>query len=236
MKLQGREPVVLGREEAYIGVLIDDLVTKGTREPYRMFTSRAEYRLLLRHDNADFRLREKGYATGLVPEHEISRFRGKRSAVLEETDRLRSERVKPTEKINEELSRLGTTAISEDTGLDKLLRRPEIRYSFIRDNAPAPISLSPEIENLVEINVKYEGYIQRQSEAAEKLKKFGTKKIPAGLDYGTTPGLSREIVEKLTEVQPETIGQALRIPGITPAAVSIILIAVEGFWRKNAKS
>jgi tRNA uridine 5-carboxymethylaminomethyl modification enzyme len=236
MKLQGKEPVVLGRDEAYIGVLIDDLVTKGTREPYRMFTSRAEYRLLLRHDNADFRLMEKGYEAGLVSEQAISRFREKKTAVREEIGRLQRERAKPTEKINSELAGLGTTTISEDTQLDKLLKRPEVKYSFIRSNAPAPAGLSPEAENLVEINIKYEGYIQRQLEAAEKLKKFDTKKIPGGLNYKTTPGLSREIVEKLTEVQPETIGQALRIPGMTPAAVSIILVAVEGFWRKNAKS
>jgi tRNA uridine 5-carboxymethylaminomethyl modification enzyme len=236
MKLKGRGPLVLGREEAYIGVLIDDLVTKGTREPYRMFTSRAEYRLLLRHDNADFRLIEKGHDIGLVSDTTIGRFREKKQILEAEISRLQRERIKPAPEINSALGELGTAPITEDMSLDKMLKRPEIRYAFIKKNAPAPQGLSPEVENLVEINTKYEGYIHRQAEAAGRLKKFETKKIPEGLDYKATPGLSREIVEKLTEVQPETIGQALRIPGITPAAVSIILVAVEGFWRRNAKS
>jgi tRNA uridine 5-carboxymethylaminomethyl modification enzyme len=235
-KLTGREPLVLGREEAYIGVLIDDLVTKGTREPYRMFTSRAEYRLLLRHDNADFRLIEKGHEIGLVSDEAVEKFRGKKHEMEEEIGRLQRERIKPTAAINAALTGLGTTPMTEDMTLDKMLKRPEVRYSFIKEYAPAPREITHEVETLAEINIKYEGYIQRQVEAADRLKKFDTKKIPEGLDYNTTPGLSREIVEKLTEVQPATIGQALRIPGITPAAVSIILIAVEGFWRKNAKS
>jgi tRNA uridine 5-carboxymethylaminomethyl modification enzyme len=235
MKLKGMEPVVLGRDEAYIGVLIDDLVTKGTREPYRMFTSRAEYRLLLRNDNADFRLMEKGYEIGLISGQMIERFRGKKRLFNAELNRIGTERIKPTQELNESLEALGTTAITEDTLLEKLLKRPEVKYSFIKRQAPSPCELSHEIEQLVEINVKYEGYIQRQLEVAAKLKKFELKKIPGEFDYKTTPGLSREIVEKLTEVQPETIGQALRIPGITPAAVSIILVAVEGFWRRLAK-
>jgi tRNA uridine 5-carboxymethylaminomethyl modification enzyme len=236
MKLKGREPVILGRDEAYIGVLIDDLVTKGTREPYRMFTSRAEYRLLLRNDNADFRLTEKGFGIGLVSEQMINRFRSKKQFLDEELARLRTERIKPSEKLNASLSDLGTTALSEDTTLDKLLKRPEIRYSFIKEWASSPDNLSNEVETLAEINIKYEGYIRRQAETAEKLKKFEMKKIPGGFSYTETPGLSREIVEKLAEAQPETIGQALRIPGITPAAISIILVAVEGFWRKTPKS
>jgi len=236
MKLQGREPVVLGRDEAYIGVLIDDLVTKGTREPYRMFTSRAEYRLLLRHDNADFRLMEKGYEIGLISAQMIGEFRQKKRLFEAEIARLKTERIKPSSALNASLTELGTTVITEDISLDKLIKRPEIKYHFVNEWAPSPHKLSTEVEGLVEINIKYEGYIQRQIEAAAKLKKFDTKKIPSGFDYRATPGLSREIVEKLTEVRPETLGQALRIPGITPAAVSIILVAVEGFWRKSAKS
>jgi tRNA uridine 5-carboxymethylaminomethyl modification enzyme len=236
MKLKGCEPVILGRDEAYIGVLIDDLVTKGTREPYRMFTSRAEYRLLLRNDNADFRLMEKGHEVGLVSETMIHRFRDKKQLLEAELARLRSERIKPSEDLNAGLECLGTAPISEDITLDKLLKRPEIRYPFIKERAPAPNELGAEIETLAEINVKYEGYIQRQSEAAAKLKKFELKKIPAGFDYKEICGLSREIVEKLVEVHPETIGQALRIPGITPAAVSILLVAVEGYWRRTPKS
>jgi tRNA uridine 5-carboxymethylaminomethyl modification enzyme len=236
MKLRGKEPVILGRDEAYIGVLIDDLVTKGTREPYRMFTSRAEYRLLLRHDNADFRLMEKGYEIGLVSEPMVRSFREKKRLLEGELARLGTERLKPSAAVDEALSGLGTAPLSEDTTLDKLLKRPEIRYSFIREMAPPPVELDSGIGTLAEINVKYEGYIRRQSEVAARLKKFEQKKIPGEFDYRETPGLSREIVEKLVEVQPDTIGQALRIPGITPAAVSIILVAVEGFWRRTAKS
>jgi tRNA uridine 5-carboxymethylaminomethyl modification enzyme len=236
MKLQGRKPLVLGRDEAYIGVLIDDLVTKGTREPYRMFTSRAEYRLLLRQDNADFRLMEKGYETGLISEQMIGEFRQKKQLFEAEITRLKTERIKPSPDLNATLAELGTTPLTEDTSLDKLLKRPEIKYPFIHERAPAPHELSREVKDVIEINIKYEGYIQRQIEAAAKLKKFETKKIPGAFDYKATPGLSREIVEKLSEVRPETLGQALRIPGITPAAVSIILVAVEGFWRKSAKS
>ena len=236
MKLMGRDPIVLGRDEAYIGVLIDDLVTKGTKEPYRMFTSRAEFRLLLRHDNADLRLMEKGHEIGLISGYTIDKFREKKRFFETEIARLKAERIKPSPALNEALSALKTTPITEDTLLEKLLKRPEIKYHFIKERAPSTEDLSQEVESLVEINVKYEGYIQRQIEVARKLKKYETKKIPKEFDYRTTPGLSREIVEKLSEVQPETLGQALRIPGITPAAVSIILVAVEGFWRKNGKS
>ena len=235
-KLLGREPVVLGRDEAYIGVLIDDLVTKGTKEPYRMFTSRAEYRLLLRNDNADFRLMEKGHEMGLISDQAIGKFREKKQLLEDEISRLKTERIKPSPELNDSLTALGTAPVTEDIQLDKLLKRPEIKYSFLKERAASVQNLPKEVETLVEINVKYEGYIQRQIEAAAKLKKFETKKIPQGFDYKLTPGLSREIVEKLTEVRPETLGQALRIPGITPAAVSIILVAVEGFWNKSAKS
>ena len=236
MKLTGRDPVVLGRDEAYIGVLIDDLVTKGTKEPYRMFTSRAEFRLLLRHDNADLRLMENGHEIGLISGHTIDRFREKKRLFENELARLKSERIKPSPALNEALSALETTPVTEDTLLEKLLKRPEIKYHFIKEQAPSTDALTHEVENLVEINVKYEGYIQRQLDVARKLKKYETKKIPKEFDYRATPGLSREIIEKLSEVQPETLGQALRIPVITPAAVSIILVAVEGFWRKTGKS
>jgi tRNA uridine 5-carboxymethylaminomethyl modification enzyme len=236
MKLLGKEPVILRRDEAYIGVLIDDLVTKGTQEPYRMFTSRAEYRLLLRNDNADFRLMEKGHEIGLISGQLIERCRGKKKILEAELMRLVTQRIKPSSELDASLAALGTTPVSDDLTLDKLLRRPEVGYPFIRERAPAPQALSGEMERLVEINVKYEGYIQRQIEVAAKLKKFEMKKIPREFNYKTTPGLSREIVEKLSEVQPGTIGQALRIPGITPAAVSIILVAVEGFWKRTELS
>ncbi|MCL4457228.1 MAG: tRNA uridine-5-carboxymethylaminomethyl(34) synthesis enzyme MnmG [Nitrospirae bacterium] len=233
LKIKGKEPFIPGRDEAYIGVMIDDLVTKGTSEPYRMFTSRAEYRLLLRHDNADFRLTEKGYAAGLVSEEAYSRFREKRSLLTDELERLKRMRVKPSEEINKALTSIGTSEISEDTTLDKLLKRPEIKYDFIKRSSPSPHSLTPEIESLVEINTKYDGYIQKQIEMAGRMKKLESRKIPAALDYKSVPGLSKEIVEKLSEIQPETIGQAGRIPGVTPAAVSIILVAAERFSKRK---
>ncbi len=233
LKLKGKDSIVLGRDEAYIGVLIDDLVTKGTIEPYRMFTSRAEYRLLLRHDNADFRLMDKGYSIGLVSEDVYERFKEKKRLLFGEIERLKKVRIKPSDEISDTLSALGTTAISEDTALDKILKRPEIRYDFIKKFSPAPEALTPEIESLVEISVKYEGYIQKQLEMAERLKKLESKKIPTNFNYKAIPGLSKEIVEKLSEIQPETIGQASRIPGITPAAISIILVSVERHWKEK---
>lgn len=236
LKIKGKEPLILGRDETYTGVLIDDLVTKGTNEPYRMFTSRAEYRLLLRHDNADFRLMDKGYSIGLVQEKTYERFRHKKESLFKEIDRLKKERIKPSQDVNEALLSLSTSEISEDTSLDKLLKRPEIRYDFIRRFSPPADELTPEIESLIEINVKYEGYIQRQMEMAERLKKVEMKKIPVNFDYKSTPGLSKEVVGKLMDVQPETIGQASRIPGITPAAISIILVAVERFWKQPRNS
>lgn len=230
LKLKDREQLVLGREEAYTGVLIDDLVTKGTAEPYRMFTSRAEYRLLLRHDNADFRLMQKGYEIGLVPEDAYERFIRKKSLLTNEIERLKKVRVKPQSAVNNALISAGTSAITEDTALEKILKRPQIRYSFIKQVSPPPEymtkCLTPEIEALIEINVKYEGYIQKQMEVAEKLKKLELRKIPHDFDFKSVSGLSREIIEKLCEVRPETIGQASRIPGVTPAAIAILMVAV----------
>lgn len=229
LMLKGKEPLILGRDEAYIGVLIDDLVTKGTKEPYRMFTSRAEYRLLLRHDNADFRLTEKGYRIGLVPEKHYDAFLRKKRSMESEIKRLKTARIKPSEEINRELISLNTSPLEEDTTLDKILKRPEVKYELIKKFSPSAEPLSFEIERLVEINIKYEGYIQKQLEMAERLRKLESKRIPEDMDYFKIPGLSKEIMEKLSEVQPETIGQASRIPGITPAALSIIIVAAEKY-------
>lgn len=233
--LKSKEPLTLGRDESYIGVLIDDLVTKGTNEPYRMFTSRAEYRLLLRHDNADFRLMEKGYNIGLLSEKAYEIFRKKKEALNSEIKRLKKTRVKPSDTINDALLLLDTSAIREDTSLDKILKRPEVKYSFIKRFSPSTFDLTPEIEGIVEINIKYEGYIQKQMEMAERAKKLESKKIPKNFDYTIIAGLSKEIVEKLSKIRPETIGQASRIPGITPAAISIILVAVGRHWRQQTE-
>lgn len=226
LKIRCEEPLVLGRHEAYTGVLIDDLVTKGTNEPYRMFTSRAEYRLLLRHENADSRLMEKGRRVGLLDESTYGRFQEKRRLMENELSRLGKVRLKPF-VINKELSSLSASYIKEDIALEQLLKRPEITYDVIRKCSPPEESLSEEIGREVEILVKYDGYILRQMEMAEKIKRMEGRRIPEGIDYKAISGLSREILSKLEEVRPANIGQAGRIPGVTPAAVSLILIAVE---------
>jgi len=233
LQLQGRDPLVLGRHEAYIGVLIDDLVTKGTREPYRMFTSRAEYRLLLRHDNADLRLMEKGHAIGLIDDHMYSHFSEKRTRIQQEIERLRSTRIKPA-VINRTLRDLGTSEISEDITLEQLLKRPEVTYSVIREVAPPDPMPDEEVERQVEIQIKYEGYIRQQLETVKKLSRVEGKIIPADFDYCTLPGISREILIKLEEVRPENLGQAGRIQGMTPAALSIIMVAVEKIRRQKS--
>lgn len=236
LKLRGSEPLILRRDEAYIGVLIDDLVTKGTNEPYRMFTSRAEYRLLLRHDNADARLMEKGHAIGLLQDSVYEQFIMRKHRLDEELNRLANERVKPSEALNARLAELGTAPITEDAQLEKLLKRPQVRYDLIATFAPPAEPLPKAVQELVEINVKYDGYVRRQVDLAERLMKHEEKRIPDGFDFTSLSGLSREVVQKLQEIQPRTIGQAGRIPGVTPAAVSLLLIAVEKLWKRQNKS
>jgi tRNA uridine 5-carboxymethylaminomethyl modification enzyme len=210
--VRGDEPLVLARDEAYIGVMIDDLVTKGADEPYRMFTSRAEYRLLLREDNADLRLMDKGYAVGLVDEDTYSRLRRKRDDMERELDRLESTRID-----------LGGERLS----LKDALKRPEYGYDEIAAICPPEHDISPDAKEQVELLVKYEGYIRRQAGEVERLRRYDEKIIPQGFDYAELPGLSREVREKLGRVCPRSVGQAGRIPGITPAAVAIILVALE---------
>lgn len=232
LKLKGKEPLILGRDEAYIGVLIDDLVTKGTQEPYRLFTSRAEYRLLLRHDNADMRLTEKGYRIGLVKEEQYERFIKKKEAIEKEIKRLRSKRVKP-EEINQLLLERGTTPLSEAQSLEQLLKRPEIRYRDIMTIEGS--SLPDEIADAVEIEVKYEGYIKKHLELVERLRRLEGMAIPPDFDY-TRLKLSKEVLSKLLEVRPANIGQASRIPGVTPAAVSLIMIELTRHKRLKSSS
>lgn len=233
LKLQGREPLILGRHEAYIGVLLDDLVTKGTREPYRMFTSRAEYRLLLRHDNADLRLMGKGHEIGLLNNEVYGYFLDKKKKIEDEIIRIQKTRIKP-ESINEKLKELGTSLIDQDITLEQLLKRPEVKYPVIRQYSPSEIKLGDDVEKQVEIQVKYAGYITRQVETSEKLKKLDEKKIPDEIDYKVLPGISKEILCKLEEVRPDNLGQASRIQGMTPAALSLIMIAIEKIRRSKA--
>jgi tRNA uridine 5-carboxymethylaminomethyl modification enzyme len=230
MKIDGKEPLVLGRHEAYIGVMIDDLVTKGTSEPYRMFTSRAEYRLLLRHDNADLRLMDKGREIGLLSSEIYSAFTEKRKKIEGEMERIRKTRIKPS-LINDELSGLGTSPLVEDITLEQLLKRPEVSYQVIKKYAPPAGELGNDAEKQVEIQVKYEGYILRQTEMAQKLNRMEGKKIPEGIDYKVLPGISKEILCKLEEVRPSSLGQASRIQGMTPAALSLIMVAAEKMRR-----
>lgn len=233
LSIQNRKPLILGRHEAYTGVLIDDLVTKGTKEPYRLFTSRAEYRLLLRHDNADLRLMEKGHAIGLLAGDIFERFLDKKEKIGNELSRLKKTRVKPL-MINDTLRALDTSPITEDISLDSLLKRPEVTYGVIRNVMPSVIPLSEEEEKQVEIQTKYEGYISRQMEMASKLSRLEDMKIPEIIDYTAISGISTEILGKLLEVRPVSIGQAGRIQGMTPAALSLIMIAVEKERRSKA--
>ena len=232
LKIKGSDPFILKRDEAYIGVLIDDLVTKGTKEPYRMFTSRAEYRLMLRQDNADLRLMEKGYNLGLIRSQDYKALLNKKSSIIRELEALRSSRIKP-EIINTVLRGVGCSEIKEDTSLYQLLKRPEIRYSDIEGFLPPHNGLSPDVINQVEIQAKYNGYIKRQAEQAEKFKKIEEKLVPEGFIYSGIPGISNEISEKLEEIRPVNLGQASRIPGITPAAVSLLMVAVERQRRQR---
>jgi tRNA uridine 5-carboxymethylaminomethyl modification enzyme len=234
LKLQSKESLMLGRDEAYIGVLIDDLVTRGTQEPYRMFTSRAEYRLLLRQDNADLRLMEKGHRLGLIDEEQYKAFVGKKEAIDTELKRIRSTRIKP-DVINPVLNTLGGTPVKEDISLYQLLKRPEVNYINITEVLPSNIELSQDVMNQVGIQVKYKGYIDRQSEQAEQFRKVEEKTIPDGFIYKGINGLSKEIIEKLEEVRPGNLGQAGRIPGVTPAAMSLLIITVNKYNREGKK-
>ena len=231
LKIQGRESFILDRSEAYIGVLVDDLVTKGTQEPYRMFTSRAEYRLLLRHDNADSRLTEKGYKIGLASAERYKKFEETRRSIEQEILRLKNTRVGKLQSIISPFFKEGHR-IPPDTTLSQLLQRPELVYANIETLSPSEHALTEETKKRVEIEVKYEGYIKKQIQLIDRYKNMESKRIPVDFDYSNIPGLSHEITEKLLSVKPVSLGQASRIPGVTPAAVSILAITL----AKRARS
>ncbi|AIQ55527.1 tRNA uridine-5-carboxymethylaminomethyl(34) synthesis enzyme MnmG [Paenibacillus sp. FSL R7-0331] len=232
-KVQDREPVVLDRSQGYIGVLIDDLVTKGTNEPYRLLTSRAEYRLLLRHDNADLRLTPIGYDIGLIPQQRYDAFMHKKETVDREIVRLQETKVKPVE-VNEVLAAYESAPIVDGSNLLVLMRRPEVAYSFVDQISPSPEALDEEMKEQVEIQIKYAGYIEKQLAHVEKLQKMEKKKIPDDIDYNVIHGLAMEARQKLTKIAPISIGQASRIAGVTPADISILLVHLEHYNRVTA--
>lgn len=231
--VQEKEPLILSRSDAYIGVLIDDLITKGTNEPYRMMTSRAEYRLLLRQDNADLRLTQKGYDVGLVSEARYARFSQKRNLIEQEIARLKSTIIGPTKDVLDKLSSMGTASIRNGVSLAELLRRPDVTYQLLREHFSEFPALSREEAEQVEIDIKYEGYINKQNQQVERFNKMEQKKIPAELDYDKIQGLSREAQQKLANIRPSSLGQASRISGVSPADISILLIYLEQNARRR---
>lgn len=226
-KVLGHDELILGRHEAYIGVLIDDLVTKGTNEPYRLLTSRAEHRLLLRHDNADLRLTEIGYNAGLIDEFRYSRFNNKKAAISEEINRLSQIRIKPNEKTQSMIESRGGTPLKDGILAIDLLRRPEMDYASVVALIEEQGMIDESVQEQVEIQTKYEGYIQKSLQQVEKVKRMENKKIPENIDYDDIHSLATEAREKLKEVKPLSIAQASRISGVNPADISILLIYIE---------
>ncbi|CAM4218496.1 tRNA uridine-5-carboxymethylaminomethyl(34) synthesis enzyme MnmG [Bacillus sp. GX] len=223
----GKKEVILGREDAYIGVLIDDLVTKGTNEPYRLLTSRAEYRLLLRHDNADLRLTEVGREIGLIKEDRYERFTNKKLQIEQEKERLSSIIIKPRPEVQELIRSIGGSELKDGIRASDLLRRPEMTYEHIHLLVPSEVELSDEVTEQVEIQIKYEGYIEKSLQQVERMKKMENKKIPEDIDYDAISSLASEARQKLKDVRPLSMGQASRISGVNPADISILLVYIE---------
>ncbi|WP_010197880.1 tRNA uridine-5-carboxymethylaminomethyl(34) synthesis enzyme MnmG [Bacillus sp. m3-13] len=223
----GEEDLILSRSDAYIGVLIDDLVTKGTNEPYRLLTSRAEYRLLLRHDNADLRLTEIGHKIGLISPERFAKFEEKKQEIEAEKERLQSIIIKPNVQVQTIIREAGGSELKDGIRAADLLKRPEMTYNHIHQMVPADKEISPDVAEQVEIQVKYEGYIQKSLQQVDRLKKMENKKIPENIDYDDIHGLANEARQKLKEVRPLSVAQASRISGVNPADVSILLVYLE---------
>ncbi len=233
LSLNNREPLILDRSEAYIGVLIDDLVTKGTNEPYRMMTSRAEYRLLLRQDNADERLTKKGYEIGLVTEERYKRYKDKKQRIENEIERLKALKITPKAEINEALENIGSVSLKIPTTLYELLRRTELNYDntlFLDTDRPV---LRKETKDYVETVIKYEGYIQKQIAQVEQFKKLENRKIPNDINYDDVRSLRIEARQKLNRIRPDSIGQASRISGVSPADINVLLIYLMAYNKNN---
>ncbi len=234
LKLRGDEALVLDRSQAYIGVLIDDLITKDAREPYRMFTSRAEYRLLLRHDNADLRLMDIGHRIGLLPDETYQKFEAKRSAIECEVQRLKETRPKLTPEVKRRLEESGIGSVIPTQTLAEILRRQDLTYEKISSVFGGADIDDPEIIEAIQLEVKYEGYIKRQLQQIQRSQKLEHRSIPAAFDYDGISGFSSEVREKLKRVRPASVGQASRISGVTPAAISLLLVAIERYRRQPA--
>jgi tRNA uridine 5-carboxymethylaminomethyl modification enzyme len=233
-KVQGADPIIIDRSKGYIGVMIDDLVTKGTNEPYRLLTSRAEYRLLLRHDNADLRLTPTGYEIGLIGEARYLKFVEKKQRVEAEIDRLKETKFRPDESVQAMLASRESTPLQNTVDGLTLLRRPELGYGDLESLAPSPIELTEDMKEQVEIQVKYTGYIEKQQLQVERMERMEKKRIPDNIDYDIIHGLAMEAKQKLGKIRPLSIGQASRISGVTPADLSILLVHLEHYNRVTA--
>jgi tRNA uridine 5-carboxymethylaminomethyl modification enzyme len=233
LKVQGRKPMILARSQAYIGVLIDDLVTKGTKEPYRMFTSRAEYRLLLREDNADLRLTDLGRDIGLVEDERYRRFSRKKMEIHQGWKLLNNTQVSPTTETNKVLQDLGSPPLRKRVSLKELLRRPELEWKNMVTFCPALDQIMPLAADQLAIQSKYEGYLERQEEQVKRLEKNEQTLIPEGMDFSSLSGLSNEIKEKLRTIRPQSLGQASRISGVTPAAIALLQIQIKKWKEKR---